>query len=161
VRVNPGRGARAFSRVSLKMKPTMGMARGGGPQPAFAAGPGLRKPRGNLSGHGALTSLRPVLTRYLPATAQFNLPLFVSQVRDPALARHGRGKLIIRGISTHVKETFVLGAKANPAGFTFIKNKKDLVIQNDKGVVIDLKGHEIGLELDLTTEGLNIKDIME
>ena len=40
-----------------------------------------------------------------------------------------------------------------------LKGKKGLVIQNDKGVVINLKGREIGLALDLTTEGLNIKDV--
>jgi hypothetical protein len=51
--------------------------------------------------------------------------------------------------------------KADPAGFTFIKNKKDLVIQNEKGVVIDLKGAEHGLKLDLVKDGLKIKDIQQ
>jgi hypothetical protein len=49
--------------------------------------------------------------------------------------------------------------KADPAGITFIAKPKGLVIQNDKGVVIDLAGKERGLAVDLTKEGLTIKDI--
>lgn len=49
--------------------------------------------------------------------------------------------------------------KAEPAGFTFIAHPKGLVIQNEKGVVIDLEGKVHGLALDIGKEGLHIKDI--
>ncbi len=49
--------------------------------------------------------------------------------------------------------------KAEPGGFTFIAHPKGLVIQNDKGVIIDLEGKVHGLELDLAKDGLHIKDI--
>ncbi len=74
----------------------------------------------------------------------------------------GREKVSVKGQVYHLKNLDDLAGhydKANPAGLTFIKGKKGLVIQNDKGVVINLKGHEAGLALDLTTEGLNIKDV--
>ena len=47
--------------------------------------------------------------------------------------------------------------KADKAGITFIK-KKDigLVVQNDKGVVLNLKAAKKGLELDLVSEGLTV-----
>jgi hypothetical protein len=49
--------------------------------------------------------------------------------------------------------------KAEPAGLTFIKGKKDLVIQNDKGVTINIKAKEKGLSLDIAKEGLTISKI--
>lgn len=49
--------------------------------------------------------------------------------------------------------------KAVPAGLTFIKGKKDLVIQNDKGVTINLKAKEKGLSLDVVKEGLTISKV--
>jgi hypothetical protein len=47
--------------------------------------------------------------------------------------------------------------KADKAGITFIK-KGDigLVVQNEKGVVLNLKAVKKGLELDLVSEGLTI-----
>jgi hypothetical protein len=47
--------------------------------------------------------------------------------------------------------------KADKAGITFIK-KGDigLVVQNDKGVVLNLKAVKKGLELDLVSEGLTV-----
>ena len=74
----------------------------------------------------------------------------------------GREKMDVNGDVYHLKNLGDLAGtykKANPAGFTFIKNKRDLVIQNEKGVVIDLKGAEHGLQLDLITSGLKVKDI--
>ena len=49
--------------------------------------------------------------------------------------------------------------KAEPAGLTFIEGEKDLVIQNKKGVTINLKAKEKGLSLDVVKEGLVIKDV--
>ena len=46
--------------------------------------------------------------------------------------------------------------KAEPASITFIKGKKDLVMQNGKGVTINLKGKEKGLSLNVVKEGLTI-----
>jgi hypothetical protein len=74
----------------------------------------------------------------------------------------GREKTDVNGDVYHLKNLADLAGlykKADPAGFTFMKNKKALVIQNDKGVVIDLKGAEHGLKLDLVKDGLRIKDI--
>jgi hypothetical protein len=74
----------------------------------------------------------------------------------------GREKTSLKGDVYHLNQLSDLAghyAKANPAGLTFIKGKTGLVVQNEKGVVLNLKGHEVGLDLDLTTEGLNIKDV--
>lgn len=49
--------------------------------------------------------------------------------------------------------------EAEPKGLTFIEAEKDLVIQNDKGVVINLKAKEKGLSLDIVKEGLVISKI--
>jgi hypothetical protein len=47
--------------------------------------------------------------------------------------------------------------KADPAGITFIVGDKGLVIQNNKGVTINIKGKEKGLNVDLVQEGLTIQ----
>jgi hypothetical protein len=76
----------------------------------------------------------------------------------------GRTKMDVNGEVYQLKQLSDLAGKykkAEPAGMTFIKGKTDLVIQNEKGVVINLKGKEHGLQLDLTADGLNIKDIQE
>ena len=74
----------------------------------------------------------------------------------------GREKLDVNGDVYNLKQLSDLAGKykkAEPAGLTFIKGEKDLVIQNEKGVVINVKGKEYGLQLDLTKDGLTIKDI--
>jgi hypothetical protein len=47
--------------------------------------------------------------------------------------------------------------KADPAGLTFIVGEKGLVIRNDKGVAINIKGMQKGLNVDLVKEGLTIE----
>jgi hypothetical protein len=47
--------------------------------------------------------------------------------------------------------------KADPAGLTFIVGERGLVIRNDKGVTINIKGTAKGLNLDLVKEGLTIQ----
>jgi hypothetical protein len=49
--------------------------------------------------------------------------------------------------------------KADPAGITFIVGEKGLVVSNDKGVVLNIKGTKKGLELDLVEGGLTIEQI--
>lgn len=49
--------------------------------------------------------------------------------------------------------------KAEPAGLTFIKGEKDLVVQNDKGVTINIQAKAKGLSLDIAKEGLTITKI--
>jgi len=49
--------------------------------------------------------------------------------------------------------------KADPAGLTFIRGEKGLVIKNDKGVVLNVKTVKKGLELDLVKEGLTIDQV--
>jgi hypothetical protein len=74
----------------------------------------------------------------------------------------GREKVRVNGDVYHLKDLSDLAGtyrKAEPAGFTFIAHPKGLVIQNDKGVIIDLEGKVHGLALDLGKEGLTIKDI--
>jgi hypothetical protein len=49
---------------------------------------------------------------------------------------------------------------ASQAGLTFIKKgEKDIVVQNEKGVVIDVKGTAKGMNLGLVEGGLTIKDV--
>jgi hypothetical protein len=74
----------------------------------------------------------------------------------------GREKTDVNGDVYNLKQLSDLAGKykkANPAGLTFIGGPTDLVLQNEKGVVINLKGKEHGLNLNLTDDGLNIKDI--
>jgi hypothetical protein len=47
--------------------------------------------------------------------------------------------------------------KADPAGITFIVGEKGLVIHNDRGVTINIKGMQKGLNVDLVAEGLTIQ----
>lgn len=49
--------------------------------------------------------------------------------------------------------------EASPAGLTFIKGEKGVVVQNDKGVVLNLKAAAKGLNLGLVKGGLTIKDV--
>jgi hypothetical protein len=74
----------------------------------------------------------------------------------------GRKKMRVNGDVYRLKDLSDLAGtyrKAEPAGFTFIAHPKGLVIENDKGVVIDLEGKVHGLALDIAKEGLHIKDI--
>jgi hypothetical protein len=74
----------------------------------------------------------------------------------------GRKKMRVNGNVYHLKQLSDLAGtylKAEPSGVTFIEHPKGLVIQNDKGVVIDLQGKVHGLALDIVKEGLTIKDI--
>jgi hypothetical protein len=74
----------------------------------------------------------------------------------------GRKKRSLNGDVYRLKQLSDLAGKyrkADPAGITFIAKPKGLVIQNEKGVIIDLAGKEHGLALDLTKDGLTIKDI--
>ncbi len=74
----------------------------------------------------------------------------------------GRKKMRVNGDVyrlTNLNDLAGTYRKAEPAGFTFIEHPKGLVIQNDKGVVIDLEGKVHGLALDITKDGLTIKDI--
>jgi hypothetical protein len=49
--------------------------------------------------------------------------------------------------------------EASQAGLTFVKGEKDIVVQNEKGVVINVKGTSSGLNLNLVEGGLTIKDV--
>ena len=72
----------------------------------------------------------------------------------------GRQKLAVKGDVYHLNKLEDLAGKyhkADPAGFTFIKGEKDLVLENEKGVVMNVKGKEHGLALDLTKDNLTIK----
>jgi hypothetical protein len=74
----------------------------------------------------------------------------------------GRKKMRVNGDVYRLNQLSDLAGKyrkAEPAGFTFIAHPKGMVIQNDKGVVIDLEGKVHGLQLDIGKEGLTIKDI--
>ena len=46
--------------------------------------------------------------------------------------------------------------KVPTAGLTFIANPSNMVLQNDKGVTINVMGKEKGISLDLAQEGLTI-----
>jgi hypothetical protein len=49
--------------------------------------------------------------------------------------------------------------RMDKAGVTFIKDEIGLVVQNEKGVVLNLKAVEKGMELDLVSEGLTVRKL--
>ena len=49
--------------------------------------------------------------------------------------------------------------EASPAGLTFLKGEKGVVVQNEKGVVINVKATAKGMNLGLVGGGLTIKDV--
>ena len=75
----------------------------------------------------------------------------------------GREKVDVKGDVYHLTKLDDLAGeyrKAEPGGLTFIKEaEKDLVVQNEKGVVINFHVKEHGLGLDLSKDALTIKNI--
>lgn len=72
----------------------------------------------------------------------------------------GREKLSVNGDVyklTNLSDLPGRYKKIETAGLTFIGRPSDLVLQNEKGVTIDVKGKEKGVSLDLTEEGLEIR----
>ena len=49
--------------------------------------------------------------------------------------------------------------EASRAGLTFIKGEKGIVVQNEKGVVINVKATAMGMDLGLVEGGLTIQDV--
>ena len=49
--------------------------------------------------------------------------------------------------------------EASRAGLTFIKGEKDIVVQNEKGVVINVKATAKGMNLGLVEGGLTIEEV--
>ena len=49
--------------------------------------------------------------------------------------------------------------QASQGGLTFIKGEKGVVVENDKGVVINVMGTAKGMDLGLVKGGLTIKDV--
>ena len=47
--------------------------------------------------------------------------------------------------------------RVETAGITFIARPSDMVLQNEKGVTIDIKGKEKGITVDLADQGINIE----
>jgi hypothetical protein len=82
------------------------------------------------------------------------------QVRGLKVLSVGMRTLALNGDVYNLKQLSDLAGtyqKADPAGITFIVGEKGLVIRNDKGVTINIKGKEKGLNVDLVKEGLTIQ----
>jgi hypothetical protein len=82
------------------------------------------------------------------------------QVRGLKVLSVGLRKLSLNGDVYNLKQLTDLAGvyqKADPAGITFIVGEKGLVIRNDKGVTINIKGLQKGLNVDLVQEGLTIQ----
>jgi len=82
------------------------------------------------------------------------------QVRGLKVLSVGYREMSLGGDVYNLKNVLDLAGtyqKADPAGLTFIVGEKGLVIRNDKGVTINIKGKEYGVNLDLVQEGLTIQ----
>jgi hypothetical protein len=82
------------------------------------------------------------------------------KVRGLKMLSVGREKLSVEGDVYKLTDLSDLTGKyrkVETAGLTFIDRPSDLVIRNDKGVTINIKGKEKGVSLDLVREGLTIK----
>ncbi len=82
------------------------------------------------------------------------------QVRGLKVLSAGYRKLSVNGDVYNLKNLNDLAGtyqKADPAGITFIVGEKGLVIRNEKGVTINIKGLQKGLNVDLVQEGLTIQ----
>ena len=85
---------------------------------------------------------------------------YLYQVRGLKVLSVGYRELSLNGDVYNLKNVNDLAGtfqKADPAGLTFIVGQKGLVIRNDRGVTINIKGQQAGLNLDLVQEGLTIQ----
>ena len=85
---------------------------------------------------------------------------YLYQVRGLKVLSVGYRELSLNGDVYNLKNVNDLAGtfqKADPAGLTFIVGQKGLVIRNDRGVTINIKGQQTGLNLDLVQEGLTIQ----
>jgi hypothetical protein len=102
---------------------------------------------GTSWGQGVLT--------YGPRTYSF-------EVKGLKVLAVGLKKASANGDVYHLTEVTDLAGtykEASPAGLTFIKGKQGVVVQNDKGVVLNITTTAKGLNLGLVGGGLTIKDV--
>ncbi len=85
---------------------------------------------------------------------------YLYQVRGLKVLSVGYRELSLKGDVYGLKNVNDLAGtyqKADPAGITFIVGEKGLVIRNDRGVTINIRGMQAGLNVDLVQEGLTIQ----
>ncbi len=84
------------------------------------------------------------------------------KVKGFEVAAVGREKLSVDGTVYHLNKLSDLTGKyhhAEASGLTFIGEPIEMAVQNDKGVVINVKGKQKGIALDLTKGGLTITNV--
>jgi hypothetical protein len=84
------------------------------------------------------------------------------KVKGFEVASVGREKLSVGGTVYHLNKLSDLNGKyhqAEASGLSFISEPIEMAVQNDKGVVINVKGKQKGLALDLTKGGLTITNV--
>ncbi len=84
------------------------------------------------------------------------------KVKGIEVASVGREKLSVGGTVYHLNKLSDLSGKyhqAEASGLSFISEPIEMAVQNDKGVVINVKGKQKGLALDLTKGGLTITNV--
>ena len=82
------------------------------------------------------------------------------KVRGFKMLSVGREKLSVDGDVyklTNLSDLTGTYRKVSTAGLTFIAHPSDMVLQNDKGVTINVMGKQKGISLDLAQEGLTIE----
>ncbi|MBM4284203.1 MAG: hypothetical protein FJ128_02985 [Deltaproteobacteria bacterium] len=84
------------------------------------------------------------------------------QVRGIQVLAAGITRLSVNGEVYNLKnidDLVGLYKKADPRGITFIEADRGMVVTNEKGVTLNLKAVQKGLELDLVKTGLTVRKV--
>jgi hypothetical protein len=125
-----------------------------------AAGTALAQPPGGTISITLNSASALVGAAWGQAVLTFQGKTHLFQVRGLKVMSVGIRVLELNGDVYGIKNLTDLSGtyqKADPAGITFIVGEKGLVIRNDRGVTINLKGMKKGLNVDLVAEGLTIQ----
>ena len=126
----------------------------------LAAGAALAdQPSGTISMEVVSTSVG-VGPSWGQAVLTFQGKTHLFKVRGFKMLSVGRERMSVGGDVyklTNVSDLNGTYKRVQTGGLTFIASPSDMVLQNEKGVTIDVKGKEKGLSLDITDQGLNIK----
>lgn len=129
---------------------------------ALTAAPALAEdPSGTISVN--LTSASAVVGKsWGQGVLTFGAKTYAFQVKGLKMLSVGLKKASVNGEVYNLKEPTDLAGtykEASKGGLTLVKKKGAVVVENDKGVVINVSGSAKGMDVGLVQGGLTIKDV--